>query len=110
MSNLFQKVFDAREHTKILPEFPYAYSTCIRPATDQTHHVSIGKDVHEVKIKQQDLPWHCMDGWYEFYDNHPGGIHIETKVVKYCRFSNGKKAFEKTLGNKDSYINMNWLN
>ena len=109
MNNLFQKVFDAREHTKIAPEFPYAYNTCIRPATEQKHHVSIGKDIHEVTIKPQDLPWHCINGWYEFYDNHPGGIPIETRVVKYCRFSNSRKAFAKTLGTNHSYINMDWL-
>jgi hypothetical protein len=109
MSNSLEKALDAREHTKIDPKFPYAYYTCVRPATDQKHHVSIGKDVHEVTIKYQDLPWHCMKGWYEFYDNHPGGVPIETKVVKYCRFSNEIKAVEKAIG-VGKVIMTDWLN
>lgn len=111
MSNPLEKALDAREHTRIAPKFPYVYHTCIRPATDQKHHVSIGKDIHEVTIKHQDLPWHCTKGWYEFYDNHPGGVPIESKVVKHCKFWNGKAAFEKTLGvGKDKVIMTDLLN
>jgi hypothetical protein len=106
MSNPLTSALDAREHTKIDPEFPYAYYTCARPATDQKHHVSIGKDIHDVEIKKEDHPWHCMEGWYEFYDNHPAGIPIETKVVKYCKFWNSKKAFEKTLGISKDKVSM----
>lgn len=96
--NPLEKAFAAQENTKILPEFPYAYYTCVRPATSQIHHVSIGKDIHEVHVKQRDLKWHCIKGWYEFYDNHPGNQPIEAKAVKYCRFGNGQKALEKALG------------
>lgn len=111
MSNPLEKALDAREHAKIAPKFPYAYYTCVRPATDQKHHVSIGKDIHEVSIKSQNIPWHCIEGRYEFYDNHPGGIPIEANVVQYCKFWNSKKAFEKTLGvSKDKVVMTDWLN
>jgi hypothetical protein len=96
--NPLEKAFAAQEHTKIQPEFPYAYYTCVRPATSQIHHVSIGKDIHEVFVKQSELSWDCTKGWYEFYDNHPGGYPIEAKVVKYCKFGSGQKALEKALG------------
>ena len=96
--NPLEKAFAAQEHTKIQEEFPYAYYTCVRPATSQIHHVSIGKDIHKVIIPQIGLEWHCTKGWYEFYDNHPGGYPIEVKAVKYCRFGNGQKALEKALG------------
>lgn len=70
----------------------------MRGATSQIHHVSIGKDIHEVIIPQIGLEWDCTKGWYEFYDNHPGGYPIEAKVVKYSKFGSGQKALEKALG------------
>ena len=96
--NPLEKAFAAQEHTKIQEEFRYAYYTCVRPATSQIHHVSIGKDIHEVYVKQSDLAWDCRKGRYEFYDNHFGGQPIEAKVVKYCKFGSGQKALEKALG------------